>query len=102
MNRGTIVVTQSPSKAVFDEPSGFGGTRTHDLVVDVLSLSDLDQQTTVRTHHEEGLSKIQTDAIDREIRGKFTTCLNHLNSDSHDPCVLVNIVTGRIASRSVR
>ncbi len=33
VNRGTIVVTSSPCGTVFDKPSGFSGTRTHDLVV---------------------------------------------------------------------
>ncbi len=69
---------------------------------EVLSLSDPDQQTTVTTHKEEGLSRIQTDAIDREKnRDKLATCIDPLKSDSHDPCALVNIVTGRIASPTV-
>ena len=33
---------------------------------DVMSLSDPDEQTTVTTHKEEGTSRIQTGAIDRE------------------------------------
>ncbi len=33
VNRGTIVATCSPHGTLFDEPTGFGGTRTHDLVV---------------------------------------------------------------------
>ncbi len=32
VNRGTIVVTRSPRRMIFYEPTGFGGTRTHDLV----------------------------------------------------------------------
>ncbi len=32
-NRGTIDITCSPHGTVFDEPNGFCGTRTHDLVV---------------------------------------------------------------------
>lgn len=69
---------------------------------DVMSLSDPDEQTTVTTHKEEGPSRIQTDAIDREkIRDKLTTCIDPLNSDSHHPGVLVNIVTGRVASPTV-
>jgi len=68
----------------------------------VMSLSDPDEQTTVTTHKEEGPSRIQTDAIDREkIRDKLTTCIDPLNSDSHHAGVLVNIVTGRMASPTV-
>jgi len=69
---------------------------------DVMSLSDPDEQTTVTTHKEEGPSRIQTDAIDREkIIDKLTTCTDPLNSDSHHAAVLVNIVTGRMASPTV-
>ena len=67
-----------------------------------MSLSDPDEQTTVTTHKEEGLSRIKADAIDREkIRDKLITCIDPLNSDSHHPGVLVNVVTGRVASPTV-
>ena len=69
---------------------------------DVFSLSDPDKQATVTTHKEEGISRIATDATDRQkIREKLVTCIDPLKPDSHPPGSLVNIVTGRISPASV-
>ena len=69
---------------------------------DMMSLSAPHMQSTGTTHEEEGPSRIQTDAIDRKkIRDKLTTCIDPLDSDSLQPGILLNIVTGRMASPTV-
>ena len=68
---------------------------------DIQSMTERNSQSIVTTHKEEGSSRIQTDASDREkIRNKLLTCIDPLNSDSH-PHGLVNIVTGCISPDSV-
>ena len=67
-----------------------------------MSLSDPYRQTNVRSHKEEGASRIQTNTIDREkIQNKLITCIDPLNSASHPQDKLINIVTGRISPASV-
>ena len=81
---------------------GFSLNTCAQLKKDVLSLSDSDKQTTVTNHKEEGVSRIQTDASDREkIRNKLVTCIDPLNPASHPQDRLINIVTGRISPASV-
>ena len=76
---------------------GFSLNTCAQLKKDVLSLSDSDKQTTVTNHKEEGVSRIQTDAGDREkIQNKLVTCIDPLNPASHPLNRLINIVTGRI------
>ena len=68
---------------------------------DVMSMAEGNVQTTVTTYKEEGKSRIQTDATDREkIRNKLVTCIDPLNSETH-PSELINIVIGRMSPTPV-
>ena len=57
----------------------------------------------VTSHKEESMSSIMTDSTDREnIRNKLAACINPLNSTNHPPDNPINIVTGKIAPKSVK
>ena len=68
---------------------------------DMMSSSDPHMQGTVTTHKEEGPSRIQTAVDGKKIRGKLTTCIDFLDSDSHQAGIILNIVTGIMASLTV-
>ena len=65
--------------------------------MEVMAMTEGEQQSDVLRHKEEGNSRIQTDNTDREkIKNKLVNCIDPFEPESH-PESLVNIVTGQVS-----